>query len=202
MAAAAARSPPRIGEAAAEGRQAATPPPACAAEAGALPTMWWVNSQWFPTDRLTIPSTCVMSAITVAQVRGALLMKPLPAQAPARLTRGGGMLRREGFPQEPAWQLGRQHFPPASNPPASPGAPRRKRSARAPLCCAQAISGPLAAGLLSLEGRLEPLRGWQIMFLFEGLPAVLLGVAIGCARARGRPWDAADRPFGVGLGAR
>jgi hypothetical protein len=42
----------------------------------------------------------------------------------------------------------------------------------------QAISGPLAAGLLALEGRIGSLKGWQILFLFEGLPAVLLGGAI------------------------
>lgn len=42
-----------------------------AMEAGALPAMWMMNAQWFPTHRLTIPSTCVMMAITVAQVGGA-----------------------------------------------------------------------------------------------------------------------------------
>jgi hypothetical protein len=39
-------------------------------EAGALPAMWYANSVWFPTFRLTVPSTCVMMAITVAQARG------------------------------------------------------------------------------------------------------------------------------------
>ncbi|KAI8473098.1 MAG: major facilitator superfamily domain-containing protein [Monoraphidium minutum] len=76
-----------------------------AAEAGALPTMWLVNSQWFPSHRLTIPSTCVMMAIT-------------------------------------------------------------------------AINAPLAAGLLSLHGRVAPLSGWQLMFLMEGLPAIALGFCI------------------------
>jgi hypothetical protein len=56
-------------------------------------------------------------------------------------------------------------------------APRLPRAARRH---AQAISGPLAAGLLALEGRVGQLRGWQILFLFEGLPAVILGVAIWC----------------------
>jgi len=43
---------------------------------------------------------------------------------------------------------------------------------------AQAISGPLAAGLLSLEGTIHGLKGWQIMFLFEGIPSIILGICI------------------------
>lgn len=39
------------------------------------------------------------------------------------------------------------------------------------------VTGVIAGGLLGLDGRLG-LRGWQWLFLVEGLPAVLLGVAI------------------------
>ncbi|GMH32519.1 hypothetical protein BSKO_00353 [Bryopsis sp. KO-2023] len=40
-----------------------------------------------------------------------------------------------------------------------------------------AISAPLAAGFLSMDGLLD-LRGWQWLLLMEGLPAILLGVAM------------------------
>jgi ACS family tartrate transporter-like MFS transporter len=41
------------------------------------------------------------------------------------------------------------------------------------------LGGPIAAGLLSLDG-LARLRGWQWLFLLEGIPAVALGIAILC----------------------
>ena len=41
------------------------------------------------------------------------------------------------------------------------------------------LGGPIAAGLLSLDG-LARLRGWQWLFLLEGIPAVALGIAIFC----------------------
>ena len=37
------------------------------------------------------------------------------------------------------------------------------------------VGAPLSAGLLALDGWLG-LRGWQWLFLIEGLPAVLLGI--------------------------
>jgi MFS family permease len=42
---------------------------------------------------------------------------------------------------------------------------------------ATVIGGPLAGFLLELDGRLG-LAGWQWLFLVEGLPAVILGVAV------------------------
>jgi MFS transporter, ACS family, tartrate transporter len=39
------------------------------------------------------------------------------------------------------------------------------------------IGGPLAGVLLGLDG-LWGLRGWQLLFLFEGTPAVLLGIVV------------------------
>ncbi|GMH35203.1 hypothetical protein BSKO_03071 [Bryopsis sp. KO-2023] len=40
-----------------------------------------------------------------------------------------------------------------------------------------AISAPLAAGFLSMDGVLD-FRGWQWLFLLEGLPAIILGVGV------------------------
>ena len=37
------------------------------------------------------------------------------------------------------------------------------------------VGGPLSGWLLTLEGQ-HGLRGWQILFIYEGLPAVLLGL--------------------------
>ena len=41
----------------------------------------------------------------------------------------------------------------------------------------QVIGSPLAAGLLSLDG-VWGLRGWQWLFVVEGLPTVVLGMYI------------------------
>ncbi len=41
----------------------------------------------------------------------------------------------------------------------------------------QVIGSPLAAGLLSLDG-LWGLKGWQWLFVVEGLPTVVLGMYI------------------------
>ena len=49
----------------------------------------------------------------------------------------------------------------------------------------QVLAAPLAAAMLSLDG-LFGLRGWQIVFLAEGLPAILLGLAL--------PWLIPDGP--------
>jgi MFS family permease len=46
--------------------------------------------------------------------------------------------------------------------------------------CVQVVAAPVAAGLLLLDG-VGGLRGWQWLFLLEGLPALLLGCAIRCA---------------------
>ena len=40
---------------------------------------------------------------------------------------------------------------------------------------AQVISGPIASGLLLTDG-MGGLKGWQWLFLLEGLPTILLGV--------------------------
>lgn len=42
---------------------------------------------------------------------------------------------------------------------------------------ANVVGAPLAAGLLSMNG-LGGLRGWQWLFLLEGLPSIILGVLI------------------------
>jgi MFS family permease len=42
---------------------------------------------------------------------------------------------------------------------------------------AQALSGPVAAGFLAMQG-LGGLRGWQWLFLLEGLPTVLMSVVV------------------------
>jgi ACS family tartrate transporter-like MFS transporter len=39
------------------------------------------------------------------------------------------------------------------------------------------VAAPVAAGLLLLDG-VAGLRGWQWLFLLEGLPALLLGCAL------------------------
>jgi ACS family tartrate transporter-like MFS transporter len=47
------------------------------------------------------------------------------------------------------------------------------------------IGSPLSAALLQLDG-LFGLQGWQVMFILEGLPAVLVGIAI--------PWLLTNKP--------
>lgn len=54
---------------------------------------------------------------------------------------------------------------------------------------ANVIGGPIAAGLLRLDG-VFGLRGWQWLFLLEGLPPLLLSFAI-WTTLRDRPQDAA-----------
>jgi MFS family permease len=53
---------------------------------------------------------------------------------------------------------------------------------------ASVLGGPLGGALLGLDGRLG-LSGWQWLFLLEGIPAVLLGLAV-FAVLRDRPADA------------
>ena len=43
---------------------------------------------------------------------------------------------------------------------------------------AQVISGPIASGILLADGA-AGLKGWQWLFLIEGLPTILLGVWVG-----------------------
>jgi MFS family permease len=50
----------------------------------------------------------------------------------------------------------------------------------------QVVAAPLAAAMLSLDGKFFGLRGWQVVFLAEGIPAVLLGLAL--------PWLLPDGP--------
>lgn len=45
------------------------------------------------------------------------------------------------------------------------------------------IGSALAAGLLSMNGILG-LRGWQWLFLLEGIPTVILGIVLWCCLAR------------------
>ena len=54
------------------------------------------------------------------------------------------------------------------------------------------IGGPLSGALLALDGR-AGLEGWQWLFLVEGLPAVLLGIAV-LRYLTDRPEDAAWLP--------
>lgn len=42
---------------------------------------------------------------------------------------------------------------------------------------AQAISGPIAAGFLAMDG-VAGLQGWQWLFILEGLPTVLLSAVV------------------------
>ena len=42
---------------------------------------------------------------------------------------------------------------------------------------ANVLSGPVATGLMQLDG-LAGLRGWQMVFLAEGVPTVLIGIAV------------------------
>jgi len=53
------------------------------------------------------------------------------------------------------------------------------------VAASQVVAAPLAAAMLSLDG-LWSLRGWQIVFLAEGVPAVCLGLAL--------PWLLPDGP--------
>ena len=50
----------------------------------------------------------------------------------------------------------------------------------------QVISGPIASGILLADGA-AGLKGWQWLFLLEGLPTILLGVWVGsptcCSRS-------------------
>lgn len=52
----------------------------------------------------------------------------------------------------------------------------------------QVVGAPLAAGLLRLDGT-AALRGWQWLFLLEGLPTIALGAAMPCLLPR-RPISA------------
>lgn len=54
------------------------------------------------------------------------------------------------------------------------------------------IGGPLSGALLGLDGRLG-LRGWQWLFLLEGVPSVLVGIAV-LALLPERPRDARWMP--------
>jgi ACS family tartrate transporter-like MFS transporter len=42
---------------------------------------------------------------------------------------------------------------------------------------ANVLAGPIATGLLQLDG-LAGLRGWQLLFIAEGVPTVLIGIAV------------------------
>jgi ACS family tartrate transporter-like MFS transporter len=42
---------------------------------------------------------------------------------------------------------------------------------------ANVLSGPIATSLMQLDG-LAGLRGWQLLFLIEGIPTVLIGIAV------------------------
>jgi hypothetical protein len=52
-----------------------------------------------------------------------------------------------------------------------------KHQTHSKLCCAQVVGAPLAAGLLRLDGA-AGLKGWQWLFLAEGLPTLLLGISM------------------------
>jgi ACS family tartrate transporter-like MFS transporter len=70
-------------------------------------------------------------------------------------------------------------------------APERARAyatflAAIPVC--GVIGGPISGALLGLDGRLG-LRGWQWVFLLEGIPSVLVGLAV-LALLPDRPRDA------------
>lgn len=54
---------------------------------------------------------------------------------------------------------------------------------------AYVIGGPLAAAMLSLDG-LFGLKGWQLLFVFEGVPAILIGLGVILLLTE-RPEDAA-----------
>ena len=45
------------------------------------------------------------------------------------------------------------------------------------------VGGPIAAGLMSMNGLLG-LKGWQWLFLIEGIPAVGLGAVLWCRLVR------------------
>ena len=54
---------------------------------------------------------------------------------------------------------------------------------------ANVLSGPIATALMQLDGLLG-LRGWQLLFIAEGIPTVLIGIAVGLWLPE-RPADAA-----------
>ncbi|MGY8666029.1 MFS transporter [Bradyrhizobium sp. UFLA05-109] len=45
------------------------------------------------------------------------------------------------------------------------------------LCVAGVVGGPLSGGIMELFGDAHGLKSWQWMFLLEGAPAVLMGIA-------------------------
>jgi MFS transporter, ACS family, tartrate transporter len=53
---------------------------------------------------------------------------------------------------------------------------------------ANVLSGPIAAALMQLDG-LAGLRGWQLLFMAEGIPTVLIGIAVALCLPE-RPADA------------